>query len=72
VTTGAGLGFGGSGFFSQPMKTNAATMNRDSRMAIVLFKWVTSFRVMGENLLQDEDGSEGLAPIRKAGVSGPT
>jgi hypothetical protein len=43
ATAGAGAGFGGSGFFSQPIKTNAATISNESMTANSFFKGVTSF-----------------------------
>ena len=40
---GAGAGFGGSGFFSQPIRTNAVTMSNESNSVKSFFKMVTSF-----------------------------
>ena len=38
ATAGAGAGLGGSGFFSQPIKTNAATISNESMTANSFFK----------------------------------
>jgi len=38
ATAGAGAGFGGSGFFSQPIKRNAATISNESMTAKTFFK----------------------------------
>lgn len=60
VTAGAGAGFGGSGFFSQPIRTNAVTISNESNSVKSFFKVVTSFR--GIFVMNNRIRSSGSTP----------